>query len=86
MVEFELYRRLEAPASPEEFVACESGVPLSYVQIHCEGISFEAISQNFESRVIMPFIVEIVRAFAIVVRTEEEVRQWTELLWKVGTE
>ena len=56
------------------------------MQVYCEGKSFEAISNDVESRVIMPFIVEIVRAFAIVVRTEEEVRQWTKLLWRVGTQ
>ena len=83
VVGLEIQRRLEAPTRPDEFVTRETGVPLPNVQVYCKGKPLEAISNDFESRVIVPFVVEIVRAFAVVVRTEEKVRQWTKLLWRL---
>ena len=76
----------ETAAGPKELVSRKTGVPLPNVQVHSEGKTFQTVSNYFESRVIMPFIIESVRAFAVIVRTEEKVRQWTKLLWRVGTQ
>src|SRR5205807_6525891 len=79
VVRVEADRFLECVPSPHILLAGEARIPHSDVQLHRMRVEPEAFSQDLDCLVVVPFGVELMRAFVVVVGAEERFRHRTGL-------
>src|SRR6266568_2004499 len=70
---------VERAACPEVLFASESRVPHAHVQLDRVRVESQAFAQGLDRFVVLSFVVELMRAFVVVVGAEERVRHRTGL-------
>ena len=79
VVRVEADRLLERATGPKVLLAGEPRVAHPHVELHGMGIEPEACSQGLDRFVVLSFVVELMRAFVVVVGAEERFRHRTGL-------
>src|SRR6266566_3136763 len=79
VVRVETDRLLERATRPQVLLAGEARVPHAHVQLHRVGVETEAFTQDLDRFVVVSFVVELMRAFVVVVGAEERFRHRTGL-------